>query len=446
MTKLKHYILLIIVFVHSNILFSQNFITTWKTNNPSSSSNTTITIPTHLDEVYNYDVDWDNDGVFDELGVTSNITHDFGIIGTYTIAIRGVFPRIYFNNEGDNFKILSVDQWGDIQWESMENAFFGCFNLVLNATDVPNLSLVTNMDNMLNGPTTLMFHEPLNSWDTSHVTSMRNTFANASDFNQDISNWDVSNVTDMSGMFDNACHFQQNIGNWDTSNVTNMNAMFRFACLFNGDISGWDVGNVEDMSSMFNSAQVLNQNLNNWNTSSVEFMNNMFQDAVSFNQNLGDWDVTNVIDMTNMFLNVTLSTENYDNTLIGWNSQSVQNGVSFHGGNSTYCNGEIARNNMIISNNWIIVDGNLDCSSLSVNDNVINRFKMYPNPANDVLFLEGLNGKSKIEIVNIIGKIILQIDNGITKNKMDISMLKSAIYFIRVTTENKTSVKKFIKN
>ena len=48
--------------------------------------------------------------------------------------------------------------------------------------------------------------------------------------------------------------------------------------------------------------------------------------------------------MTEMFLNNTLSTENYDNTLIGWNTLDATTGetqiptnLSFHGGNSTYC-------------------------------------------------------------------------------------------------------------
>ncbi|CAM1369592.1 protein of unknown function [Tenacibaculum soleae] len=82
---------------------AQNFITTWKTDNPGTSSATSITIPT-ISGGYNYDVDWDNDGVFDELGVTGSVTHDFLSAGNYTIQIRGNFPRIFFNNGGDKEK------------------------------------------------------------------------------------------------------------------------------------------------------------------------------------------------------------------------------------------------------------------------------------------------------------------------------------------------------
>jgi hypothetical protein len=49
------------------------FITTWKTDNPGSSNSTSITIST-TGTGYNYDVDWNNDGTFDDLGVTGDIT------------------------------------------------------------------------------------------------------------------------------------------------------------------------------------------------------------------------------------------------------------------------------------------------------------------------------------------------------------------------------------
>lgn len=495
MKKFKQSLFFTIVIICNNFLFSQNFITTWKTDNSGTSNETSITIPTFPDETYSYDVDWDNDGNFDEIGVTGNVTHDFGSIGTYTIVIRGAFPRIYFNSEGDNAKIISVNQWGDNSWTSMENAFFGCYNLILIATDLPDLSLVTNMNNMLNGPTQMIEYEPMNSWDTSTITSMKGTFENNVDFDQDISNWDTSNVTNMAYMFHNATNFKQDLSNWDVSNVTNMDSMFWFAGFFNADISGWDVSNVVNMNHMFDNAFLFNQNIGNWNISNVQSMNFMFRSAVSFNQNIGSWDVSNVsdmasmffdasafnqditiwdtgtvtsmqnmfnnalafdqnlgnwnlsnvTDMTDMFLNVTLSTENYDNTLIGWNSQPLQNGVTFHAGNSNYCNAETARNNMISSDNWTIIDGGLDCSGLSTNDYNTVTFSVYPNPAQDVLFISDLNTSVTIKIIDITGKTIIQTDSETVQNGIDISKLKSAIYFVRVTSENKVALKRFIK-
>ena len=113
------------------------FVTTWRTDSSGTSNSTSITIPTFTGETYNYDVDWDNDGTFDEIGLTGNVTHDFGTAGYYTIRIRGQFPRIYFNNLGDKRKFWSIDQWGNQAWTSMENAFFGCIYMNLNANDTP---------------------------------------------------------------------------------------------------------------------------------------------------------------------------------------------------------------------------------------------------------------------------------------------------------------------
>lgn len=102
-------IFFVLILVNPNNNFAQSFITTWKTDNPGTSGNTSITIPT-TGFSYNYDVDWNNDGTFDEFGITGSITHDFGIAGSYTIAIQGTFSRIYFNNGGDRQKILNINQ------------------------------------------------------------------------------------------------------------------------------------------------------------------------------------------------------------------------------------------------------------------------------------------------------------------------------------------------
>jgi hypothetical protein len=96
-----------------------------------------------------YDVDWDNDSVFDAMDITDSVTHDFSVIGTYTIRISGTYDSIKFANGGDKEKILSVDQWGTNAWTSMWLAFWAASNLLVPATDTPNFSSVTSMRWML---------------------------------------------------------------------------------------------------------------------------------------------------------------------------------------------------------------------------------------------------------------------------------------------------------
>ncbi|MFK7831632.1 MAG: BspA family leucine-rich repeat surface protein, partial [Winogradskyella sp.] len=216
---------LIFVLILSTSLFGQTrFITTWDTTNPGTSNSTSITIPT-IGAGYNYDVDWNSDGTFDEFGITGDVTHDFGAPGIYTIRIRGSFPRIYFNNSGDKDKIITIARWGAMSWTSMENAFYGCSNLIINtaAPDAPDLSLVTSMSGMFRDATNV--NGAAAHWDVSNITDMSNLFRNALNFNQNLSAWNVSNVTNMSNMFNSNTNFNTNLSAWDVSNVTNMTDM-----------------------------------------------------------------------------------------------------------------------------------------------------------------------------------------------------------------------------
>ena len=307
----------------------QHFVTTWKTDNRGISGETEITIPT-TGSGYNYDIDWNNDGVFDEFGITGSVTHDFGEAGTYTIRIKGDFPRIYFGNGGDKEKILDIEQWGTIEWASMEAAFDGCWYMVMTATDVPNLS---------------------------NVTSFRNIFRECRVFSGDLSNWDVSNVTNMYGAFLDAYAFNEDISSWDVSNVTDMWNMFGKSD-FNQDISNWNVGQVRNFSKMFERLEDFNCDISGWNTSRATNMSEMFNQATSFDQNLGNWDITNVTNMTDMFNGVKLSDANYDALLIGWyNLGTINFDISFNAGSSQYCEGSTAREVLINTYGWTITDG-----------------------------------------------------------------------------------------
>lgn len=394
----------------------QPFITTWKTDNPGTSEDNQITIPTFPGEIYDYTVDW-GDGTMDS-GVAGDITHTYAAPGNYEVAISGLFPRIYFNydgnpeNAGDKDKIITVEQWGNLGWSSMEQAFNGCINLDVVATDTPDLSNVQsvfgmfylcaamqgnasfgawdvsnvrNFEAMFRGVPLFNqdigewnvtnalslvcmfcdaanFNQNIGNWDVRNVTNMNVMFQGASSFNQNIATWDVSNVSGMSGMFNGASSFNQDISSWNVGKVTNMQAMFGGVGSFNYNISGWDVSNVTNMSEMFYEATAFNQDIGSWNVSNVTEMFSMFEGATAFDQNLGSWDISQVETMAGMFTRAGLSAENYDNTLTGWNNLPVlKNGVAFDGGESRYCIAETARLNLINTHAWTIADGGKDC-------------------------------------------------------------------------------------
>ena len=155
---------------------TDDFVITVKTDNPGTSSGTQFTIPT-TGIGYSYDVDWDDNGSWDVTGATGNVTCNYASVGTYTVRIRGDFPRIYFNNSGDSQKILSIEQWGTGVWTSMESAFYGCSYLHGNAADSPDLSSVTDMTYMFRDASA--FNQDIGGWNTGNVTNMRYMFGHA---------------------------------------------------------------------------------------------------------------------------------------------------------------------------------------------------------------------------------------------------------------------------
>ena len=142
--------------------------------------------------------------------------------------------------------------------------------------------------------------------------------------------------------------------------------MFNGVDVFNQNIGLWDTSSVTDMSYLFHMASAFDQYISGWDTSSVTDMRYMFYSTSAFDQNLGGWDVSALTNATSMFANKALATVNYDALLIGWNSQVLNSGVTFSGGNSTFCLGESARQNMIDTDNWIITDGGKYCEFIPV--------------------------------------------------------------------------------
>ena len=198
---------------------SDHFVTTWQT----TASDTVITIPTFAGATYNYAIDWDNDMVPDQTGITGDATHDYGVAGVHTIRIFGTFPRIYINNGVEKDKILSIDQWGSNPWASMNKAFFGATNVVNNALDVPDLSNCLFLSLMFHGAGSIGTGTANWNWDTSNITVMEAMFTDAVSFDEDISSWNISNVFSFLNMFSgvtlSTTNYDALLVSWNAQNV-----------------------------------------------------------------------------------------------------------------------------------------------------------------------------------------------------------------------------------
>jgi surface protein len=339
MNRILSQLLLGLIFLafHSHQSQGQAFITTWSTGDG------TITILTHTDETYLYDVYWERIGDPLDNGSLPDQTGDALITGLldaalYRVEITGQFPRIYFNGSPEAAKLMSIEQWGNIQWTSFEDAFNSCFFMVYNAIDAPDLT---------------------------GVSSLRQMFLSCSTMGSpNLNSWDVSGIEDMAGLFYAAFSFNGDVSQWETGNVQHMNSMFEQLPSFNGDLSGWDVSSVVNMGYMFWNSPSFNSDISEWNTSTVGGMPFMFENASSFDQNLGGWDLSSIVTggMYGMLNNSGLSKANYDATLIGWyNNPNTPDDVSFSAQGLKFCDAKNERLALILDKGWTIDDAGSDC-------------------------------------------------------------------------------------
>ena len=413
------------VTVLPNTYFDSAFVTTWDV-----SAGDTIYVPLNgatFSSTYDFWVDWGDGSVPQRIigGDDPNSSHAYMTSDTFEISITGSYPHFKLANHSQAIKLLSIEQWGNIAWESMDSAFSGATDLELNATDTPNLSGVQRMRSMFAGASKLnadlsgwnvsnalsmsrmfsgatsfngdiggwdvartefmtgmfsgatSFNQDIRSWDVSQVTHMSSMFSGATSFNQDIGSWNVARVNFMTEMFNDATSFNQNIGDWDdVSQVTHMISMFAGATSFNQDIGVWNVSNARYMSGMFNGAASFNQDIGGWDVARVELMTEMFNGAASFNQDIGGWNVSNVLHF-NEFLNESgMSTYNYEELLINWNaSLDLADNLIFHAvvldpsdptdtiGIKYRLRAEPARDSIITNDLWTIYDGGLTSNS-----------------------------------------------------------------------------------
>jgi surface protein len=209
---------------------------------------------------------------------------------------------------------------------------------------------------------------------------------------------------------------------------------------------------------MFDGCISLKGTLGNWNTSSIITMENMFKNAHSFNQNLGNWNIENVAFMKSMLDNTVILKANYDQTLIGWSQQNVQQNVLLGSLDLNYCNAINERADLINNYGWFILGDNYDCSAarpagvISVDtpsENITKerteKINIYPNPSqgNFNIELPKNTQNTPYSIYNAQGSEMLKGILEDTKNQLKTN-LASGIYLIHIFEKGKTTIKKIV--
>ena len=195
-----------------------------------------------------YDLDCDGDGKYEHIGKTDFQTCSYQRnTGKHQIRIRGKIPaiRLCDMNDHDNKyqsvdnskAVVSVDDWGDVTWKSMDSFASECKNLTTLPSKAPQLKDVKRVSGMFANAES--FNQSINHWNMSNVRDMFEMFSGAKAFNQPLDKWNVSKVINMSNMFCGATSFDQPLDKWNISNVCYMEYMFQDASSYSHYPSKW---------------------------------------------------------------------------------------------------------------------------------------------------------------------------------------------------------------
>ena len=85
------------------------------------------------------------------------------------------------------------------------------------------------------------------------------------------------------------------------------------------------------------------------------------------------------------------------------------------------------------------------CESLSIGEQNISDFKMFPNPANDVLNISAAVNLENAKIYNLVGQLVVDQKIGSLSDQINVSQLKTGIYILEVASEGGVGTYKFVK-
>jgi len=142
----------------------------------------------------------------------------------------------------------------------------------------------------------------------------------------------------------------------------------------------------------------------------------------------------------------------YDNNLNYLDMRNDNNGIitSFGAGQNSNLTCIFVDDVAYSTANWTSIDENTTfvedeeaCNELSVKNQEITSFDVYPNPTNSFLHIESNIEVLRIKVYNELGQLLL---SKMKQNSIDISNLTSGIYFLKIEDKQNTiEIKKIIK-
>lgn len=373
------------------------FILSFKTDNSGSSNNDQFTL--QLRSGLTYDFEWQTT---DGTSGTHNTDSDLVLTlpsgaGTYDIEILGVFPQIYNNNTGDAQKVVDVTQWGSIQWDSFEAAFFGCFNLnaVTSASDAPILDNVTVFKQAFMFCIGAGFDEFPTDWDLSDIEDFESAWEGTTNMLTGFESYDLTSAITLERAWYQYVD-KSAIKNWNCTTSLALTSIREtwFKCDLE-DCGGtgisifpfFEMGNVVDAAApwVITNLKNINAGLNFSNVEDIQglvfgggflgFLGEIFPafDYRKVTNGLAAFQsAPNIVlaaapqfhaltDGTDMFLNgtATLTQSQYESVLIDMEANNPNDNVTFNAQGSVYASGSAAETakTALQARGWTFIDG-----------------------------------------------------------------------------------------
>lgn len=84
-------------------------------------------------------------------------------------------------------------------------------------------------------------------------------------------------------------------------------------------------------------------------------------------------------------------------------------------------------------------------TSLGVENIGVSEFSIYPNPTSDVLNIEGVEQIDKVVVNDLLGRVVLKVSPLAKSTQIDFNGLNAGVYFVSISFEGKTTVRKILK-
>ena len=98
------------------------------------------------------------------------------------------------------------------------------------------------------------------------------------------------------------------------------------------------------------------------------------------------------------------------------------------------------------SNNEVYIDAiNFEESTLTIDTEEFNLFRVYPNPVTDYLYLSTQSKVDLVEVYDVLGQRVLSITPATVSPRIDLSNFSSGAYFVKVSIGDQSKTIKIIK-